>query len=48
MSKNAEKNVVLVSGGLHKFEAIKVALATRMFNMLITDHRTAQKLAALP
>jgi DNA-binding transcriptional regulator LsrR (DeoR family) len=48
MSRNAEKKVVLVSGGLHKFEAIKVALATRMFNMLVTDHRTAQKLAALP
>lgn len=48
MSKNAEKNVVLVAGGLHKFEAIKVALATRMFNMLVTDHRTAQKLAAMP
>jgi DNA-binding transcriptional regulator LsrR (DeoR family) len=47
MSRNAEKNVVLVSGGLHKFEATKVALATRMFNMLVTDHRTAQKLAAM-
>jgi DNA-binding transcriptional regulator LsrR (DeoR family) len=48
MSSNAEKKVVLVSGGLHKFEATKVALAARMFNMLVTDHRTAQKLAALP
>jgi DNA-binding transcriptional regulator LsrR (DeoR family) len=48
MSRNAEKNVVLVAGGLHKFEAIKVALTTRMFNMLVTDHRTAQKLAAMP
>jgi DNA-binding transcriptional regulator LsrR (DeoR family) len=48
MSRSAEKNVVLVSGGLHKFEAIKVALATRMFNMLVTDHRTAQKLATMP
>jgi DNA-binding transcriptional regulator LsrR (DeoR family) len=25
-----------------------VALATRMFNMLVTDHRTAQKLATMP
>jgi deoxyribonucleoside regulator len=48
MSRNAEKKVVLVAGGLHKFEAIKVALATRMFNMLVTDHRTAQVLAAQP
>jgi deoxyribonucleoside regulator len=48
MSRNAEKKVVLVAGGLHKFEAIKVSLATRMFNVLVTDHRTAQKLAALP
>jgi deoxyribonucleoside regulator len=48
MSRNAEKKVVLVAGGLHKFEAIKVALATRMFNVLVTDHRMAQKLAALP
>ncbi|MBI3326293.1 MAG: hypothetical protein HYZ81_06280 [Nitrospinae bacterium] len=47
MSGNPEKKVVLVAGGLHKFEAIKVALATRMFNTLVTDHRTAQKLAAL-
>jgi deoxyribonucleoside regulator len=47
MSRNAEKKVVLVAGGLHKFEAIKVSLATRMFNVLVTDHRTAQKLAAL-
>ena len=47
MSRSAEKNVVLVSGGLHKFEAIKVALATRMFNMLVTDHRTAQQLAVM-
>lgn len=48
MSGNAEKKVILVAGGLHKFEAIKVALATRMFNTLVTDHRTAQKLALLP
>jgi deoxyribonucleoside regulator len=48
MSRNAEKKVVLVAGGLHKFEAIKVALATRMFNVLVTDHRLAQKLAAMP
>jgi deoxyribonucleoside regulator len=48
MSRNMEKKVVLVAGGLHKFDAIKVSLATRMFNMLVTDHRTAQKLAALP
>ncbi|HEX2277468.1 MAG TPA: sugar-binding domain-containing protein [Candidatus Tectomicrobia bacterium] len=48
MSRTAEKKVVLVAGGLHKFEAIHVALAHRMFNMLVTDHRTAQKLAALP
>jgi DNA-binding transcriptional regulator LsrR (DeoR family) len=48
MSRNAEKKVVLVAGGLHKFEAIKVALGTRMFNVLVTDHRMAQKLAALP
>jgi deoxyribonucleoside regulator len=48
MSRNAEKKVVLVAGGLHKFEAIKVSLATKMFNVLVTDHRTAQKLAALP
>jgi deoxyribonucleoside regulator len=47
MSKNAEKKVVLVAGGLHKFEAIKTALATRMFNTLVIDHRTAQKLATL-
>jgi len=47
MSSNAEKKVVLVAGGLHKFDAIKTALATRMFNTLVTDHRTAQKLAAL-
>jgi deoxyribonucleoside regulator len=48
ISRNAEKKVVLVAGGLHKFEAIKLAMATRMFNMLVTDHRTAQMLAALP
>jgi deoxyribonucleoside regulator len=48
MSRTAEKKVVLVAGGLHKLEAIHVALAHRMFNMLVTDHRTAQKLAALP
>lgn len=48
MSGNSEKKVVLVAGGLHKFEAIKVTLNTRMFNTLITDHRTAQKLASLP
>lgn len=48
MSRDAEKKVVLVSGGLHKFEATKVALNTRMFNTLVTDDRTAQKLAALP
>jgi DNA-binding transcriptional regulator LsrR (DeoR family) len=47
MSRSAEKNVVLVSGGLHKFEAIKVALVARMFNMLVTDQRTAQKLATM-
>jgi deoxyribonucleoside regulator len=47
MSRNAEKKVVLVAGGLHKFEAIQVALRTRMFNVLVTDHRTAQKLVAL-
>lgn len=48
MSRSAEKKVVLVSGGLHKFDALKVTLNTRMFNTLITDHRTAQKLASLP
>jgi deoxyribonucleoside regulator len=48
MSRSAEKKVVLVAGGLHKFDAIKVTLHTRMFNTLITDHRTAQKLASLP
>jgi deoxyribonucleoside regulator len=48
MSSNADKKVVLVAGGLHKFEAIKAALAHRMCNMLVTDHRTAQQLAALP
>jgi deoxyribonucleoside regulator len=47
MARNAEKKVVLVAGGLHKFEAIKVALAHRMFNMLVTDHRMARMLAAL-
>jgi deoxyribonucleoside regulator len=48
MSRNAEKKVVLVAGGVHKFEAIKAALAHRMFNMLVTDYRTAQQLASLP
>jgi deoxyribonucleoside regulator len=48
MSRTVEKKVVLVAGGLHKFEAIQLALTHRMFNMLVTDHRTAQKLAALP
>jgi deoxyribonucleoside regulator len=48
MASSAEKNVVLVAGGVHKFDAIKAALAHRMVNMLVTDHRTAQKLASLP
>jgi DNA-binding transcriptional regulator LsrR (DeoR family) len=48
MAHNPEKKVVLVAGGLHKFEAIKVGLAHRMFNALVTDHRTARMLAALP
>jgi len=48
MSRNAEIIVVLLECGLQKFVAIKLALATRMFNMLVTDHRTAQKLAAMP
>ena len=48
MAHNPEKKVVLVAGGLHKFEAIKVGLTHRMFNALVTDHRTARMLAALP
>jgi DNA-binding transcriptional regulator LsrR (DeoR family) len=48
MAHDTEKKVVLVAGGLHKFAALTVALTTRMFNMLVTDHRTAQRLVALP
>jgi deoxyribonucleoside regulator len=48
MSRNAEKKVVLVAGGVHKFDAIQAALSHRMCNMLVTDHRTAQRLASLP
>jgi DNA-binding transcriptional regulator LsrR (DeoR family) len=48
MAHNPEKKVVVVAGGLHKFESIKVGLMYKMFNALVTDHRTARLLAALP
>jgi len=37
-------HVVGVGGGAEKFKAIGAALAGKLVNVLVTDHRTAQQL----
>jgi DNA-binding transcriptional regulator LsrR (DeoR family) len=36
--------VVLIAGGMHKVDPIKVAVSTKMINILVTDSRTVGQL----
>jgi deoxyribonucleoside regulator len=36
--------VIAVAGGEEKFEAIQAALRGRLCNILVTDHKTAERL----
>jgi deoxyribonucleoside regulator len=46
LASDASKTIVLVAGGVHKREAIAVAVETRMVNGLITDEDVAGHLIA--
>ncbi|MFC1760437.1 sugar-binding domain-containing protein [Candidatus Neomarinimicrobiota bacterium] len=44
LSKKHKKRIVLVAGGSHKINAIKIALESEMINTLITDYQSAKYL----
>lgn len=44
LSQNKDNHIVLVAGGTHKVEPIKIVISTGMVNTLITDSLTAEKL----